>query len=43
MRASQRDSNLGGRSGKLNPAGGRIRGATEANIRRGRSAGRRNF
>ena len=40
MRASQRDSNLRGRSGgKVNPAGGRIRGAT--GVRRG--AGRHNF
>ena len=36
MRASQRDSNLRGRSGKVNPAGGRIRGATGAINRRGR-------
>ena len=43
MRVSQRDSNLRGRSGKVNPAGGRIRGATGANNRRGRSAGRYNF
>ena len=43
MRASQRDSNLRGRSVKVNPAGGRIRGATGANIRRGRSVGRHNF
>ena len=41
MRASQRDSNLRGRSGKVNPSGGRIRGATGAGNRRG--AGRLNF
>ena len=36
------DSNLRGRSGgKVNPAGGRIRGATGASNRRG--AGRHNF
>ena len=37
------DSNLRGRSGKTNPAGGRIRGATGASNRRGRSARRHNF
>ena len=37
------DLNLRGRSGKVNPAGGRIRGATGASDRRGRSAGRHNF
>ena len=37
------DSNLRGRSGKVNPNGGRIRGATGASNRRGRSAGRHNF
>ena len=36
-------SNLRGWSGKRNPAGGRVRGATEAINRRGRSAGRHNF
>ena len=37
------DSNLRGRSAKVNPAGGRIRGATGAINRRGRSAGRHNY
>ena len=43
MRASQRHSNVRGRSGKVNPADGRIRGATGASNRRGRSAGHPNF
>ena len=37
------DSNMRGRSGKVNPAGGRIRGATGASNRRERCAGRHNF
>ena len=37
------DSNVRGRSGKVNPAGGRIRGATGASNRRGWSAGGHNF
>ena len=37
------DSSLCGRNGKVNTVGARIRGATVAINRRGRSAGRHNF
>ena len=40
---SYEDSKLRGRIGKVNPAGGRIRGTTGAINGSGRSAGRHNF